>query len=357
MNTISQKFLSAGNTLDGHEVSSILCFGELLLRLSPDTEGQWLQENTLPVFIGGAELNVASALAKWNVPVKYFTALPENLLSKQILKHISSKNIQTSAIHFSGDRIGTYYLPIGSDVKNTGVIYDRRNSSFAVLKRGMIDWDKIFQGITWFHFSAICPALSESAADVCDEALSVAHSKKIKISVDLNYRSKLWKYGKEPRDVMPKLVQYCDIVMGNVWAANTMLGIEVDEDLKQKDNKDVYLQQAENTSRAIINQYPKCKAVFNTYRFDHNAIKYYTALFTSNHLYASFEYNSETALDKVGSGDCFMAGLIYGYYNNLHPQEILDFATAAAFQKLFIKGDATDKTAEDVKAFIQKYEY
>src|SRR5690606_20683682 len=135
------------------------------------------------------------------------------------------KNIDTSAIHYSGSRVGLYYLQQGTDVKNSGVIFDRAGSSFAQLKKGMINWDEVFEGITWFHFSAIAAALSQSAAEVCEEALQAASSKGITISVDLNYRNKLWQYGKQPIEVMPGLVKYCNLVMGNLWAANVMLGI------------------------------------------------------------------------------------------------------------------------------------
>ena len=262
-------------------MGKVLCFGEILMRMSPDTESKWLQQNALPVFVGGAELNVASALACWEIPVAYSTAMPSNYLSQQLLQYVSEKNIDTSPVHFSGERIGTYYLPQGAELKNAGVIYDRAYSSFAQLKPGMIDWDKAFDGISWFHFSAICPAVSQGAADVCKEALQAAAAKNITISIDLNFRAKLWQFGKRPIEIMPELVQYCDIVMGNVWAAKEMLGIPMDADLAAKDNKALYQEQALATSKEIISRFPKCKAVANTWRFDHNGILYYTNLYSN----------------------------------------------------------------------------
>jgi len=336
-------------------MGKVLCFGEILMRMSPDTESKWLQQNALPVFVGGAELNVASALACWEVPVAYSTAMPSNYLSQQLLQYVSEKNIDTSPVHFSGERIGTYYLPQGAELKNAGVIYDRAYSSFAQLKPGMIDWDKALDGISWFHFSAICPAVSQGAADVCKEALQAAAAKNITISIDLNFRAKLWQFGKRPIEIMPELVQYCDIVMGNVWAAKEMLGIPMDADLAAKDNKALYQEQAMATSKEIINRFPKCKAVANTWRFDHNGILYYTNLYSGGKLYLSPEYKTDHVIDKIGSGDCFMAGLIYGYYQKYEPQQILDFATTAAFQKLFIKGDATNTTATEVLDYGKSY--
>jgi 2-dehydro-3-deoxygluconokinase len=332
----------------------VLSFGELLLRLSPDTEGQWLTNNSMPVHVGGAELNVARALALWKIPVKYFTGLPDNYLSHQIVRSLQQNNIDTSAIRFSGQRIGIYYLPQGLDVKNAGVIYDRAGSSFACLQKGTINWDAILEGVTWFHVSAICPALNADAADLCEEVMQVCNKKGITVSIDLNYRAKLWQYGVPVHEVMMRLAPYCDLIMGNVWAAEKMLQIPVHPELVTIDKKENYLEQALITSQQIIKQYPRCKAVANTFRFDHQGILYYTTLYTGSQLHVSSVYTTETVIDKVGSGDCYMAGLIYGFYRQQAPQDIVEFATAAAFQKLFIKGDATNKTVDEINASIKK---
>lgn len=337
-------------------MAKVLCFGELLLRFSPDTEGNWINNNAMPVHIGGAELNVATALARWQQQAAFCTAIPDNYLSKQLLSYLSQHNIDPSPVQLRGNRIGMYYLPQGLDVKNAGVIYDRAGSSFAELAPGMIDWDKIFEDVNWFHFSAICPALSQGAADVCLEALKAARAKGITVSVDLNYRAKLWQYGKQPIDIMPALAAYCDLIMGNVWAAEIMLGIPVDPELKKKDSKEIYLQQARQTSEEIIKNFPACKAVANTFRFDHTgSIQYYTALYSGAQLHVSKEYNTATVVDKVGSGDCFMAGLIYGHLQQWEAQQVIEFATAAAFKKLFIKGDATTSSVEEIKAAYTQY--
>jgi len=333
---------------------SVLSFGELLIRLCPDAGGEWLGNSKLPFYIGGAELNVANALSLWGLPVKYFTALPNNGLSGQIVNNIKSKGIDTSAIHFGGERIGLYYLTTGQDLKHDALVYDRAGSSFAGLQPGTIDWDKVLQGVSWFHFSAICPAISQNVADVCKEVLEAAEKKGITISVDLNYRSKLWQYGKSPLDIMPDLVKHCDLIMGNIWAADKMLGITVRPDIHESNEDDIYLKESSKTSQAIINKFPKCRAVANTFRFDAtNDIKYYTTLYCNNQLYHSHEYLTGEVADKVGSGDCFMAGLIYGFFTNDEPQHLLEFATAAAFEKLFIKGDAITKTADEIKKLMK----
>lgn len=331
-------------------MGKVLSFGELLLRICPDSGGEWLEENKLPFYVGGAELNVATALALWDIPSAYFTALPENFMSEQIINYMDNCTIDTSKIYHGGDRIGLYYLPKGKDLKNAGVIYDRANSAFASLKTNTINWDKVLEDIDWFHFSAICPALNQEAANVCLEAVKAASERGITISIDLNFRAKLWQYGKQPVEIIPQLAHYCDLIMGNIWAAEKMLGITLPDFIHETDNKNTYLEQAKTTSEQIIKTYPKCKWVANTFRFDYKqGINYYTALYTANEFLVSKAYTSEKILDKVGSGDCFMAGLIYGFYQNNDPLETLNFATAAAFNKLFIPSDCTTATVADIQ--------
>ncbi|WP_210485884.1 sugar kinase [Rufibacter aurantiacus] len=335
----------------------VLSFGELLLRICPDGQGQWLQENRLPFYVGGAELNVATALALWGVPSAYLTALPENFVSEQLMGYMQERQIDTSPVVLQGDRVGLYYLPKGKDLKNAGVIYDRAGSAYADLKTSTINWDQVFEGVSWFHFSAICPAINQNVAEVCAEALQVAQERNIFVSLDLNYRAKLWKYGKDPVEVMPSLALACDLIMGNVWAANKMLGMPLDEELVQDIEKEKLLQHATLTSEAILKAFPKCRIVANTFRFDHGpqGIRYFTTLYTQGELHVSQEYVVDKILDKVGSGDCFMAGLIYGFYHQRAPQETLEFATAAAFKKLFIESDATTSTVAEIEETIQAY--
>lgn len=338
-------------------MGKVLNFGELLLRISPDAEGSWLKENSLPFYVGGAEANVAAALALWGVPSAYLSALPENFMSKQVVSYLDELNIDTSRMQYLGERIGLYYLAHGKDLKNSGVIYDRNYSSFSTLTPGTINWDEVFKDISWLHFSAICPALNENVAEVCEEALKTASARNIRISLDLNFRSKLWKYGKDPIAVMPLLAPYCDLIMGNIWAAENMLGIPVPEGLVEADDKPAYLKQAEVTSKAIQEKFPKCTAVANTFRFDFNTgVKYYSTLFTNDELFVSKEYRAEKIIGKIGSGDCYMAGLIYGFYHELSPSEVLGFATRAAFSKLFTNTDFTTTGIEDLNNVAQAYE-
>jgi 2-dehydro-3-deoxygluconokinase len=339
-------------SMEGPNISDkkVLCFGELLLRMSPRLNSEWINENNIATHIGGAELNVARALAKWHIPSKYITALPNHSLSKDLVLYLQEKSIDTSFINFSGSRVGIYFLPQGSDLKNAGVIYDRAYSSFSELKPGMIDWDKALSDVFWVHLSAISPALNQNVTAVCKELLNAASKKGITISLDLNYRSKLWNYGKKPDDVLPELAQYCDLIMGNIWAAEKLLGIPLKEKLVRGNNKKDFIEHSGYTSEAIIKEFPKVKNVANTFRFDKadGSINYYATLYTKKKLYASDDINAADIKDKIGSGDCFMAGLIYGFYNRIDPEKMLSFSTAAAVGKMYETNDATNQTVQHI---------
>lgn len=332
-------------------MKKVLCFGELLLRISPSpVNDPNSATNPFTLYMGGAEANAATALAGWNVPVRYCTALPDNFMSRHVIDYLDYKGIFTSSVLFTGERIGIYYLERGADLKGN-MVYDRAHSSFSELKPGMIDWDKVLRDVSWFNFTAISPALTEDVADVCLEGIKAASEKGITISCDLNYRSKLWNYGKQPIEIMPKLIEHCNVVMGNIWSANSLLGTPIDSEIHSKGTREAYLAHAELTSKEIIQKFPKVKSVANTFRFDSddNDLKYYTSLFTGGKSYHSAEFNCEGVVDRSGSGDCFMAGLIYGFYNQNELQEIIDYATSAAFGKLQEQGDATGQDVLTVK--------
>jgi len=320
----------------------ILCFGELLLRISPAPTAEEAIKQPMMLYMGGAEANVATALAAWDMPVKYCTVLPDNFMSRHVISYLEYKGIFTSSILFGGNRIGLYYLELGADLKGS-VVYDREGSAFSQLRPGMIDWDRVLQDVDWFNFSAISPALSQNVADTCLEAVKAAAAKNIRISIDLNFRSRLWKYGKDPKEIMPQLVSYCDVVMGNLWSANDLLGIPVDPDIHDKGGKQAYMAHAGQTSKAIMEAYPKCRVVANTFRFDNqsNNLLYYTTLYSNDKLTVSKEFTAQQVVDRSGSGNCFMAGLIYGLHSGHSDEQLVNYATAAAFGKLQEAGDTT----------------
>ncbi|MBL7732121.1 MAG: sugar kinase [Chitinophagaceae bacterium] len=332
-------------------MNKVFCFGELLLRMSPALNREWINMAQLPVYVGGAELNTATALSNWNIPARYCTALPDNYLSHDITAYLQERKIDTSAIHFCGNRIGTYYLPPGADLKNAGVIYDRAYSSFSGLKPGMINWDAVLEGCSWFHWSAISPALNENTAAVCREALEAASAKKMIISVDLNFRSKLWQYGKQPAAVMSALLPYCHVVMGNIWAAEQLLNIESPIKESRHQSKEQMTAAAGASMKALHLAFPGVQTMAYTFRLDES---YFAVLQHGADMKVSTELPLADVVDKAGSGDCFMGGLIYGLYHQHPAQDIINFAAAAATGKMKEKGDASRQTIESVLKILQR---
>lgn len=321
---------------------NILLFGELLMRLSPRQKEFFDSDRLIHLFPGGSEANVATSLGQWNIPSTYVSCVPDNALTKQLLQHISDKNVKTDQCLIKDGRLGLYYLLSANGLTNGDVIYDRSHSSFSKLRPGEINWDALFEGYTWFHWSALTPAINSNLSDVIEEALIVAREKGLTISVDLNYRNRLWNYGKSPNEVMPQLVKYCDIIMGNIWAANQMLSIPVDHSLnRETSTKEEYVDGAAQSAKLIFDQYPQCKHIAFTFRFMdspvHNLL--YGTYHTPMANYVSDSYESTEVIDRIGSGDAFMAGLIYGLCIEKEGQGLINMATSAGFKKLFVKGD------------------
>ena len=338
---------STSNISSQSVAHKVCCFGELLLRMSPELNGKWIEDASIPFYIGGAELNVATALANWDVPVKYCTAVPNNYLSEEICASLNKKKIDTSAILFQGDRIGMYFLPQGADLKNAGVIYDRAGSSFWDLRPGMIDWDLVLADCTWFHWSAISPALNANTAALCTEAVKAARKKGLTISVDLNYRSKLWQYGVVPKEIILPLLADCDVVMGNIWAVESLLGIA--SPIKDSNGKSVeeLIAAAEINIASLQDVFKNIKHIAYTFRLAEN---YFGVLHQDKTMTVSNIYKINEVVDKVGSGDCFMAALIYGLLSELPSNDIINRSAVAAIGKMQEKGDATKQTMSAIES-------
>lgn len=320
---------------------NILVFGELLLRFS-SSEDQFISKNhTVSLFPGGSEANVSASLGQWKIPCSYISCVPDNALAANALQALEELGVNTAKTLRQGNRLGLYFLLSANGLTSGEVVYDRKFSSFSDLKPGVIDWDKLLDGHTWFHWTALTPALNENMAAVCKEALIAARAKGLKISVDLNYRSRLWDYGKEPIEVMPELVAYCDVIMGNIWAANKMLGIPVEDHLNRQTSVEDYKQHANASAKIIFEQFPQCKHIANTYRFmdnpKHNL--FYGTYHTPNGNYISEVMETNEVVDRIGSGDAFMAGLIYGILSSTDGIEVIKMATSSGYNKLFVKGD------------------
>lgn len=321
---------------------SVLTFGELLLRFQEEESSEVKGDlGSMTISVGGSEANVAATLPALGVPADYFTVLPEHNIAKKSAAVLQQNNTNTSKILWKGLRMGSYFLQSSNGLSTGEVIYDRKFSSYYQLKESDIDFDALFENCSWFHWTAITPALSAEWAVLIEKVLREAQKRGLYISVDMNYRSKLWDYGVHPVEVMPKLVAYCDVVMGNIWAYNKMLGFDVSPELNRNTDKEKYFEVSTQISNQMFQRFPKCKHISNTFRFMDNS--------KHNLLYATYhqpagDWISEThetheLTDRIGSGDAFMAGLITAIYQQLSPQETVDLATQTGFKKLFFPGD------------------
>ena len=320
----------------------ILTFGEVLYRLQSLSESIFEGgNNRLKIFPGGSEANVAVGLAQMGDQVQFYSAFPENTLAKELLESIQHLGVDCSKAIRIGDRIGSYILLSANGLSSGEVVYDRKYSSFSLLKPEDIDFDLLFQDVDWFHWSALTPALSEEMAFLMETVLKEADQRGITISVDLNFRSKLWKYGKEPIEIMPDLVAYCDVIMGNIWAAQNMLDSPVEIGLNRQTTKEIYFNSSQISAKHIFEAFPKAKHIANTFRFmDHPKHNLFYGTYhnrTEDSISATFE--TEAVVDRIGSGDAFMAGLIHALRQGMPAQETIDFATGAGYQKLFVEGD------------------
>lgn len=333
--------------------NKVITFGEIMLRLATPGYLRFAQATEFEATFGGGEANVAVSLVNYGVPASFVTSLPKNDMGDAAISNLRSLDVDTSLIARGGDRIGIYYLESGAVSRGSKVIYDRANSSFAKLKKGSIDWDKAFQGATWFHWTGITPAVSEGAADVCMEACEAASKRGITISTDLNFRNKLWKWGKTAGEVMEKLVSHCDIILGNEEDADMVFGIKPEG----VDVTSGHVEGAayESVGKQLMTKFPKAKKVIITLRgsisASHNS--WSGVLWDGKKLFEAPTYQITHIVDRVGGGDSFMGGLIYGlltYPEN--DQKALDFAVAASCLKHTIKGDFNRVTVEEVEKLM-----
>ncbi len=325
-----------------------------MLRLSTPGFERFTQARQFEARFGGGEANVAVSLANFGIPVKYVTRLPNNDIGRACLMELKGYGLDVDHVARGGERMGIYFLETGAVARPSQVIYDRANSSMATLQPGMIDWNKIFDGVGWFHWTGITPALSEGAAQACAEAIQMANNRGIIVSTDLNYRKNLWKYGKSASQVMPDLVSGCDLILGNEEDAEKIFDIKPSTiDLHHSHPQ---AQAYESVCRQLIDRFPKARKVVITLRGSVNASHntWSGVLWDGKTLFQAPEYNITHIVDRVGGGDSFMAGLIYGLLSwPEKDQKALDFAAAASCLKHTIPGDFNLVSVEEVERLMQ----
>ena len=336
-------------------MSKVVTFGEIMLRLATPEHLRFRQARSFNATFGGGEANVAVSLANYGIDVDYVTRLPQNDLGAACAAELRSFGVGTSNIVYGGERLGIYYLETGAVARPSKVVYDRAHSSAATVERGMIDWEQVLAGADWFHWTGITPAISASAAEVCLDACRAANSLGVKVSCDLNYRKNLWKYGKTAAEVMPALVECCDVILGNEEDAEKVFGIKPEGFDAAATGGVVEGARFESVCRQLQQRFPRAKKVVITLRgavnADHNT--WSGVLWNGKELLKARTYDITDIVDRVGGGDSFMGGLIYGLLNYGEDQKALDFAVAASALKHTIYGDFNQVTVPEVETLMR----
>ena len=336
-------------------MSKVVTFGEIMLRLATPAYLRFSQTDTFSATFGGGEANVAVSLANYGVEVDFVTRLPQNNIAASCVAELRKRNVGVSNIVYGGERLGIYFLETGAVARPSKVVYDRAHSSISTIECGMIDWDKVFEGADWFHWTGITPAISASAAEVCLEACRAANKRGITVSCDLNFRKNLWKYGKTAAEVMPALVECCDVILGNEEDAEKVFGIKPEGfDVTATEGK-VDSAAFRSVCEQLMARFPRAKKVIITLRGSINANHntWGGVLFDGKTLYESPRYDITHIVDRVGGGDSFMGGLIYGLREYKDDERALNFAVAASCLKHTIYGDFNLVTVAEVENLMK----
>lgn len=317
----------------------VVTLGEVLMRLTTASHERFEQSNSYNIHFGGTEANVAASLARWDVSTYHTTGFPDNAIGKAACAYLKKSGIHTDHIKFTEGRMGLYFLEHGVMQRSSKIIYDRFHSSFSQLDPSLFNWNEILKDADWFHWTGITPAISASAAQICLDAITTAQELGITISSDINYRRNLWQYGKSPLDIMPDLISKSNVIVGGLTDFKNCLNIIADD--------------FEDASKKIQKQYPNIHTISNTCReiisATHNKLS--AVLWNNNTLHTSQTYDMQSIVDRIGGGDAFMAGLIYGLIHKENT-EALEFALASSVLKHGITGDANLVSVEEVEQII-----
>ena len=329
----------------------VLTFGEIMLRLKAPGHERLMQTPNLEATFGGGEANVAVSLANYGMDAALLTFLPENAVADACIGELRRFNVDTSRIIRKDGRVGIYYLDAGANQLPSKVIYDRAYSSISLAGPGDVDWNKAFDGVGWMHISGITPAISESLMELSIESVKEAKKRNITVSCDLNYRKNLWKYGKNAQEVMSEMANYCDVLIANEEDVQKSLGITIDVDVE---SGEIDNSKYEVLGNKVLEKYPNAKMIAITLRESKSADTngWSTCINNREKFYVSRHYDINDIIDRVGGGDSFAGGLIYGLNTYDTMEEALEFATAASCLKHSVIGDFNRVTVDDVKKLM-----
>jgi 2-dehydro-3-deoxygluconokinase len=322
----------------------VVTFGEVMMRLSTPGFARFQQAKAFNVIYGGGEANVAISLAAFNQPAQHITRFPDNDIGHAATSYIRSLGVDTSAIQYGGDRIGIYFLETGAALRSSKVVYDRFNSAFALMPADCFDWDSILENTVWFHFTGITPAISQQAFNQCLQAVKAAKQKGITVSCDVSYRKNLWQYGVTPQEAMPKLIEHCDVIFAGKSDIRDIFAVELAPE-------DKFAQAAEK----MMFKYPNLKKIINSKR-DSNSASDNTisgVVYVDGALLETPKYKVMPIIDRVGGGDAFAAGYIYGALHLSSEQEAINFAAAASAFKHTVEGDANICSVDEVLTIMR----
>ncbi len=330
-----------------------ITFGEIMLRLSTPGFQRFTQAPSFDICYGGGEANVAVSLAGYGIPSTFVSRVPQNELGTAAIHAMRAHGVDTQFMQRGGERLGIYFLETGASARPSKVLYDRAHSAMASVTPGMINWDEVFRGADWLHWTGITPAISESAALTVKEALETATRHDVKISVDLNYRAKLWQWGKTPAEVMPELVSFCDVIIGNEEDALQVFGIHPEGVEVRGGHLDAAAY--ESVGCQLMERFPRCERVAITLRSSlsasHNT--WSGVLWNGSELLHGPTYDIIPIVDRVGGGDSFVGGLIYGLLTfDGNDQQALNFGVAASCLKHSIPGDFNLSTVAEVEKIL-----
>lgn len=332
-------------------MTKVITLGEILLRLKSPQFERLFQSPLLEATFGGGEANVAVSLVRFGLDVAFVTVLPKNAIGDAALAELRRHGVDTSRIVRGGERLGIYFLETGSNQRPSVIVYDRSHSSMAEANVDSFDWDKAFEGANWFHITGITPALSQHAANLSLQAVQAAKERGLTISCDYNYRGKLWKYGKKAPEVMRELVRYVDVGIANEEDCQLSLGISVESEDGQQKVGEIDLARYEALCKKVFEAFPNLQYQAITLRESHSANhnRWSACLFNGRKFYASTMYELTHIVDRVGAGDSFAAGLIYGLEMGMSDEDALNFAVAASALKHTIPGDLNLVTVSEVQ--------
>ena len=334
----------------------VVTFGEVMLRLKAPGYERLLQSPQLEATFGGGEANVAVSLAQFGQEVRYITALPRNPIGEACLAYLKGKGVDVSRVISAGERIGIYYYEAGANQKPSKVVYDRTHSAIMDASPSVFDWRGILEDSAWFHTTGITPALSANTAQITHLAMKTAREMGIKVSFDYNYRKNLWKYGQSAPEVMTNLVQFADIGIANEEDCQRALGITVESNGWEKDidTGRIDIPKYRQLCEKVLSTFPNLKYQAITLRASYSADRngWAACLYDGDQFLVSKQYDISDVVDRVGTGDAFAAGLIYGMHTGMSDQNALEFAVAASCLKHSIPGDINLCSVEEVHQLL-----